>query len=84
MNLKNLPKVELHLHLDGSIRPQTASELLNINIEEVEKNMIAQAECNNLNDYLTINDNEYIICGYGGLQTRFNDDMVKEYNQNER
>lgn len=53
MNLKNLPKVELHLHLDGSIRPQTASELLNINIEEVEKNMIAQAECNNLNDYLT-------------------------------
>ena len=38
MNLKNLPKVELHLHLDGSIRPQTASELLNINIEEVEKN----------------------------------------------
>ena len=38
----------------------------------------------NLNDYLTINDNEYIICGYGGLQTRFNDDRVKEYNQNER
>lgn len=38
----------------------------------------------NLNDYLTINDNEYMICGYGGLQTRFNDDRVKEYNQNER
>ena len=67
MNLKNLPKVELHLHLDGSIRPQTASELLNINIEEVEKNMIAQAECNNLNDYLTKFDLPEII-----MQTKDN------------
>ena len=53
MNLKLLPKVELHLHLDGSIRLKTASELSNKSIDEVKNLMIAKAKCLNLNESLT-------------------------------
>ena len=31
--IKKLPKVELHLHLDGSVRTSTASELLNEDVK---------------------------------------------------
>ena len=53
LDLKVLPKVELHLHLDGSIRLKTASELTGKNIEEVKKLMIAKEKCLDLNEYLT-------------------------------
>lgn len=53
MNLNNLPKVELHLHLDGSIRIDTASRLLNKDKDETSKEMVAYDICNDLNDYLT-------------------------------
>lgn len=49
INLKKFPKVELHLHLDGSIRIGTAHELLNVN----ENDMVAPSKCLDLNDYLT-------------------------------
>ena len=51
--IENLPKVELHLHLDGSIRLETACELLNMNYYDVKKNMVASSKCEDLNDYLT-------------------------------
>ena len=53
MNLKNIPKVELHLHLDGSVRLDTASMLTGKNIEEVRSLMIAKEKCHDLNEYLT-------------------------------
>lgn len=53
MNLKTLPKIELHLHLDGSVRIDTASKLLNKSYEEIKKEMVACNTCNDLNDYLT-------------------------------
>ncbi len=53
LDLKVLPKVELHLHLDGSIRLKTASELTGKNIEEVKNLMIAKEKCLDLNEYLT-------------------------------
>lgn len=51
--LKTLPKVELHLHLDGSVRPQTASQILNEDRTQMEKEMIAPLDCTDLNEYLT-------------------------------
>lgn len=51
--MKDIPKVELHLHLDGSVRLETASKLLNKSIDELKKEMIADSKCLNLNDYLT-------------------------------
>ena len=53
MDLKKLPKVELHIHLDGSVRLDTASELTGKSIEEVKNLMIAKEECRDLNEYLT-------------------------------
>lgn len=51
--LKNMPKVELHLHLDGSIPIDLASKLSHLNKENLEKQMIAPTKCKNLSEYLT-------------------------------
>lgn len=51
--LEKLPKVELHVHLDGSIRIETAKEILNESEESVYENMIANEKCSDLNEYLT-------------------------------
>jgi len=49
--IKKIPKVELHVHLDGSVNIELASKLLNKNINEVKKEMIAY-NTQNLNEYL--------------------------------
>ena len=51
--LIKMPKVELHLHLDGSVSTKLAVSLSKLSIEEVSKKMIAPLECENLSDYLT-------------------------------
>ena len=59
--IKKLPKIELHCHLDGSVRPETILdiakkeniELFSYDIEEIKKAVIAPEECTSLNDYLT-------------------------------
>lgn len=48
-----MKKVELHLHLDGSIRPSTISEILNINLEEAKKLLTIETKCASLKEYLT-------------------------------
>ncbi len=52
-NLDKLPKIELHVHLDGSVRIETAMEILNKDIDDVKENMIAKKKCIDLNEYLT-------------------------------
>lgn len=51
--IKNLPKIELHLHLDGSISLELASKLSGLRLEEVKSKMIARDKCENLSEYLT-------------------------------
>lgn len=46
--LKEIPKVELHVHLDGSVRYETLKEFKNITKEDVMCN-----NCKNLEEYLT-------------------------------
>ena len=52
-NINNFPKIELHLHLDGSVMIETAKKLCNKNIEQIKDEMIASEKCENLSDYLT-------------------------------
>lgn len=58
--IKKMPKIELHLHLDGSVLPQTLIELAAIqgkqlpytSLEELTSHMRAPESCLDLNEYL--------------------------------
>ncbi|MPY23236.1 adenosine deaminase [Shewanella sp. YLB-07] len=60
MNYLSLPKIDLHCHLDGSVRPQTIIDLANEqsisipsqDINEIRALMIAPETCQNLEEYL--------------------------------
>lgn len=52
-SIDELYKVELHLHLDGSIPLSVASSLSGLSLEEVKTKMIATDKCENLSEYLT-------------------------------
>lgn len=51
--IKEIPKVELHLHLDGSISKKIASKLSGLPESEVLSKMVAPDKCENLSEYLT-------------------------------
>lgn len=51
--LKAVPKVELHVHLDGSVRVKTVAELLHKNESEVKMQMMCDQKTLSLTDYLT-------------------------------
>lgn len=56
--IKNMKKVELHLHLDGSLRSSTVKELLNnmdsnsYSEDEVKNMLTVDKDCSSLNEYL--------------------------------
>ena len=51
--IKQIPKTELHLHLDGSVGMETAKRLSGKTEEEIRKLMVAPDKCEDLADYLT-------------------------------
>lgn len=51
--IKKIPKVELHLHLDGSISKEIASKLSGLSESEAMSKMVAPDKCDNLSSYLT-------------------------------
>jgi adenosine deaminase len=55
--IRQLPKVELHVHLDTSVRPRTAGELAAVQgihlPHDLEGALVCPPVCSNLADYLT-------------------------------
>ncbi len=51
--IRNMPKVELHLHLDGSLDVDYIKKKYNLTDKDIKDKMIADEKCQNLNDYLT-------------------------------
>ena len=51
--IKNLKKVELHLHLDGSVKIDTLAKISKEPINILKSKMIAPEQCENLSEYLT-------------------------------
>ena len=56
--IQEMPKVVLHLHLDGALRPETvkewAEDLLGreVKLEDVKKMLMVEKDCRDLNQYL--------------------------------
>lgn len=54
MDLKQLPKVELHLHLDGSLSYTAVSTIdPTVTIDDYRQNFVAPAKCTDLVDFLS-------------------------------
>ena len=54
MNLRLLPKIELHLHLDCSLSYEAVSSLVpSVTQEEYRRDYVAPARCTNLADFLS-------------------------------
>ena len=51
--IKKMKKVELHLHLDGSVDLETISKITNEDLESLNQKLIAKDKCENLSEYLT-------------------------------
>ena len=60
MNLLALPKIDLHCHLDGSLRPETIIDIAkkggigipSFDINEIQREITIPLECKSLNEYL--------------------------------
>lgn len=59
MNYKEMPKIDLHCHLDGSLRAETVLDIiiknrleLTQNLEDIKKWLTAPLSCSSLDEYL--------------------------------
>src|ERR1700688_4402749 len=62
MELRSLPKIEMHLHLDCSLSYQAVSTLApSVTREEYQRDYIAPARCANLADFLCLAPRGFLL-----------------------
>ena len=71
--MTSLKKIELHLHLDGSISLDLTSKLSGLSLSELKEKMIAPDKCFDLKDYLTRFDFPISL-----MQTRKNLELISQ------
>ena len=52
ISINSMPKIELHVHLDGSLKKEFVKSVLNISDEEITNQMVAAKKCADLKEYL--------------------------------
>ena len=72
-----LPKVELHLHLDGAVSLELASKLSGLDIEVLKEKMIAPSKCENLSEYFFYKENDKVIAYLRAFYKDDNKDIIK-------
>lgn len=72
-DIKNMKKIELHIHLDGSMDPSLASKLSNLPLDYVKDKMIVKKDCQNLSEYL-----EKFTLPISLMQTKENLELVSK------
>jgi adenosine deaminase len=80
--IRDLPKVELHVHLDCSVRPRTAGELAaqqgRVVPDELETALICPPICNSLADYLSRVDAALALLQTGPALERVAYELVED------
>lgn len=78
-DIKKMKKIELHIHLDGSVEPATIAEMSGKSYDEVYPLLVAPDKCENLSEYLTKFD---LPCSFMQTKedlTRIANDIVKYF-----
>lgn len=78
MDIKKLKKVELHVHLDGSLKVNTLCDTMEIDKELARKLLVAN-KCKDLNDYLEKFDTPIMVMQTAEVLTRVAKELVDSF-----
>src|SRR4029079_5750527 len=81
--LRALPKAELHQHLDGALRPESAVELaaglgMALDLEQARQRMVAPARCQDQAELLTYFDLPIALLQTAGALRRAAAELVED------